>query len=282
MVAAPWQFPPTWPTMMPWTGLSTRIERELGPIDVWVNVAMATVFSPVSELTAEEIERSTKVTYLGQVHGMMAALKRMRTRNRGTIVNVGSALAYRGDSAPGGLLRRQIRHPRLHRLASIRDHPRRPRHPPHDGRPSCREHAAVRLVAEQDGAQGRCRCRRSSSLKSRRGPSSSPPPTERRQIWVGFPTVKAILANRIAPALIDRYLASAGYSGQLTDQDAASRRPVQPFRARSGRLRRAWPVRPAGTPTSWEMFTDRHRAAFGRVPRFGAAFLVGRAFRRTS
>ena len=72
-----------------------RAEAELGPIDVWVNVAMATVFAPVSKLTAEEVERGTKVTYLGQVHGMMSALKRMRVRNRGTIVNVGSALAYR-------------------------------------------------------------------------------------------------------------------------------------------------------------------------------------------
>ncbi len=72
-----------------------RVEQELGPIDVWVNVAMATVFAPVAKLTAAEVERGTRVTYLGQVHGMMAALSRMRTRNRGTIVNVGSALAYR-------------------------------------------------------------------------------------------------------------------------------------------------------------------------------------------
>jgi short-subunit dehydrogenase len=74
---------------------ATRVESDLGPIDVWVNVAMATVFAPVSKLTAREIERGTRVTYLGQVHGMMAALSRMRKRNRGTIVNVGSALAYR-------------------------------------------------------------------------------------------------------------------------------------------------------------------------------------------
>ena len=74
---------------------ASRIERELGPIDAWVNVAMATVFAPVSKLTAQEFERGTKVTYLGQVHGTMAALSRMRTRNRGTIVNVGSALGYR-------------------------------------------------------------------------------------------------------------------------------------------------------------------------------------------
>ena len=72
-----------------------QVERDLGPIDIWVNVAMATVFAPVSQLTAAEVERGTQVTYLGQVHGMMSALKRMRVRNRGTIVNVGSALAYR-------------------------------------------------------------------------------------------------------------------------------------------------------------------------------------------
>ncbi|WP_159014859.1 SDR family oxidoreductase [Acidisoma sp. S159] len=72
-----------------------KVEQQLGPIDVWVNIAMATVFAPVSKLSAKEIERATRVTYLGQVHGMMAALSRMRTRNRGTIVNVGSALAYR-------------------------------------------------------------------------------------------------------------------------------------------------------------------------------------------
>jgi short-subunit dehydrogenase len=74
---------------------ASRIEAELGPIEVWVNVAMATVFAPVSSLTAAEVERGSRITYLGQVHGMMSALKKMRVRNRGVIVNVGSALAYR-------------------------------------------------------------------------------------------------------------------------------------------------------------------------------------------
>ena len=72
-----------------------RVERELGPIDVWVNVAMATVFAPVQKLTAEKFNRGTAVTYLGQVHSVMAALKCMRPLDRGSIVNVGSALAYR-------------------------------------------------------------------------------------------------------------------------------------------------------------------------------------------
>src|SRR6185369_15402747 len=72
------------------------LESALGPIDVWVNDAMVTVFSPVSHITPEEFRRVTEVTYLGFVHGTMAALRHMRPRNRGTIVQVGSALAYRG------------------------------------------------------------------------------------------------------------------------------------------------------------------------------------------
>src|SRR5204863_9521760 len=75
---------------------AARLAAEFGPIGVWVNDAMATVFSPVSEITPEEFQRVTNVTYLGFVHGTMAALRHMRPRNRGTIVQVGSALAYRG------------------------------------------------------------------------------------------------------------------------------------------------------------------------------------------
>src|SRR3954447_3164987 len=75
---------------------SQEIERQLGPIDVWVNNAMTSVFSPVKEMTADEFKRVTEVTYLGVVNGTLTALKRMLPRNRGSIVQVGSALAYRG------------------------------------------------------------------------------------------------------------------------------------------------------------------------------------------
>src|SRR5581483_10059707 len=72
-----------------------RVERELGPIDIWVNDAMVSVFSPIKEMTGEEFKRVTEVTYLGYVYGTLAALKYMLPRDRGTIVHVGSALAYR-------------------------------------------------------------------------------------------------------------------------------------------------------------------------------------------
>src|SRR3954469_3371969 len=73
-----------------------RAEKELGPIDVWVNVAFTSVFAPFSEIEPDEFRRVTEVSYLGYVHGTMAALRRMKPRDRGTIVQVGSALAYRG------------------------------------------------------------------------------------------------------------------------------------------------------------------------------------------
>jgi len=75
--------------------VAERVENEFGPIDVWVNCAMVTIFAPFSEITPEEFQRATEVTYLGFVWGTMAALKRMRARDRGTVVQVGSALAYR-------------------------------------------------------------------------------------------------------------------------------------------------------------------------------------------
>ena len=75
---------------------AVKAEETFGPIDVWVNSAMATVYSPLSDITAEEFRRVTEVTYLGQVYGSLSALRRMRPRNRGTIVNVSSALAYHG------------------------------------------------------------------------------------------------------------------------------------------------------------------------------------------
>jgi NAD(P)-dependent dehydrogenase (short-subunit alcohol dehydrogenase family) len=74
---------------------ASLVEEDLGPIDTWINVAMATVFAPVIEMTAAEYRRVTDVTYLGYVHGTLSALRRMRPRDRGTIVQVGSALAYR-------------------------------------------------------------------------------------------------------------------------------------------------------------------------------------------
>lgn len=249
-----------------------RVERELGPIDVWVNVAMATVFAPVSKLTAAEIRRGTEVTYLGQVHGMMSALKRMRTRGRGSIVNVGSALAYRSvplqsiycgaKFAIRGFtdsLRSEIIHDKLDITVSMVDLP------------------AVNTP-------------QFSWALNKMGKKAQPVPPifqpevparaiyfaafhPRRQTWIGFPTVKAILANRIAPGLIDRYLATAGYTGQLTDETEPADAPSNLFQPVPGDYGAHGRFDAQARDRSWEVFTSRHRNAMWAT--IGVAAVLG-------
>lgn len=127
---------------------SVAVEEAFGAIDVWVNNAMVSVFSPVKDMRPEEFKRVTEVTYLGFVYGTMAALRRMLPRDRGVIVQVGSALAYRAHPAAGGLLRSEARDQGIHRLAPLRADPRRQRGAAHDGASAGAEHAAV-LVGEE-------------------------------------------------------------------------------------------------------------------------------------
>ena len=137
---------------------ANQAESDLGPIDVWVNVAMATVFAPVSKLTYQEVERGTRVTYLGQVHGMMVALSRMRLRNHGTIVNVGSALAYRSVPLQSVYCGAKAAIRGFTEFPPIRNHSRQTGSPSHNGRSPGSEYAAIRLGVEQDGEEGETRC----------------------------------------------------------------------------------------------------------------------------
>lgn len=250
---------------------ATRTEEELGPIDVWVNVAMATVFAPVSKLTAQEFERGTRVTYLGQVHGTMAALSRMRLRNRGTIVNVGSALGYRSVPLQSiycgakfairgftDALRSEIIHDKLKVHLTMVDLP------------------AVN-TPQFDWAMNKM------GVKAKPVAPIFEPEVpvraiyfaathKRREVWVGFPTVKAILANRIAPGLIDRYLASAGYAGQLTDVPLATDAPANLYEPVPGNYGAHGRFDQESKTGSWEMFTDRHRSVFWALAALG---LVG-------
>ncbi|MGI4944253.1 MAG: SDR family oxidoreductase [Janthinobacterium lividum] len=257
-----------------------RVEQELGPIDVWVNVAMATVFAPVSKLTPAEIKRGTEVTYLGQVHGMMAALKRMRPRNQGSIVNVGSALAYRSvplqsiycgaKFAIRGFtdsLRSELIHDKCKVTLTMVDLP------------------AVN-TPQFDWARNKM------GRKAQPVPPIYQPEVParaivfgafhpRRQIWVGFPTVVAVLANRIAPGLIDRYLAKSGYSGQLAQASEPTDAPdnlFQPVRGAYGAHGRFDGRHPR--TGSWEMFTSRHRTAFWAATFVGVAAMAHQLARR--
>jgi short-subunit dehydrogenase len=214
-------------------GAAARIEKALGPIDVWVNNAMATAFAPVAQLTPEEMLRATQVTYLGQVHGTMAALRRMRDRNRGTIVNVGSALAYRAIPLQSAYCAAKFA------VRGFTDALRSELL--HDG-------LSVHITMVQLPALNTPQFDWALN-KMRRRPQPVPPIFQpevaaqailyaathrRREVWVRWPTFKAILANAVAPWVLDRYLGRQGYDGQLTTEPVAPDSPVNLFEAPLG------------------------------------------------
>ncbi|NLT65172.1 MAG: SDR family oxidoreductase [Acidobacteria bacterium] len=195
------------------------IENAFGPIDIWINNAMVTVMSPVSRMKPEEYRRVTEVTYLGSVYGTLAALKRMLPRNQGVIVQVGSALAYRSiplQSAYCG-----AKHALEGFLSSLRTELL------HDG-------SNVRITSVHMPALNTTQF---GWMKNRlpNDPQPVPPIYQpevgaravvyaaqhpRREMFVGISTVGAIVGNRIAPGLLDCYLARTGYESQQTDTPA--------------------------------------------------------------
>jgi NAD(P)-dependent dehydrogenase (short-subunit alcohol dehydrogenase family) len=203
---------------------AARAERELGPIDIWVNNAMASVFSPVMEMKAEEYRRVTEVTYLGYVYGTLAALRRMKPRNRGTIVQVGSALAYR--SIPLQSAYCAAKHAIVGFTESLRCELI------HD-----KSHVHVTMVhmpalntPQFDWVLSRLD-RRAQPVPPIYQPEIAAEAIyfaahhRRRELWVGGPTVKAIVAEKIFPGLLDRILAKRGYSGQQTSEPTRPNRP---------------------------------------------------------
>jgi NAD(P)-dependent dehydrogenase (short-subunit alcohol dehydrogenase family) len=203
---------------------TARAERELGPIDIWINNAMASVFSPVRETPAEEFKRVTEVTYLGYVHGTLSALRRMLPRDRGVIVQVGSALAYRGIPLQAPYC--AAKHAVQGFMDSLRCELL------HDG--SRVQVTMVQLPALNTPQFG--------WVKSRLPRKAQPVPpiyqpevaadaiayaarNLRREFWVGLPTVVAIAGDRIAPAVGDHYLARTGFDAQQTQEPEDPSRP---------------------------------------------------------
>lgn len=192
---------------------AASVEQELGPIDVWVNNAFAGIFSPFMEMSWEEYERVTAVTYFGQVHGTRAALKRMLTRDRGTIVLVGSALAYRGiplQSAYCG-----AKHAIQGFLDSIR--------PELEYRNSKVHVTMVQLPAVNTPQFDWARTHVANKPRPV-GKIYQPEvaaraicfaaKAKRKEIWVGSTTAQAILGDKVASSLLDHYLAEKGVDGQ--------------------------------------------------------------------
>lgn len=196
---------------------AAEVEDRLGAIDIWVNNAMTSVFSPIKEMAPEEFKRVTEVTYLGYVYGSLAALKRMLPRDRGTIVHVGSALAYR--SIPLQSAYCASKHAILGFFAALRTELL------HDG--SHVHTTMVQMPALNTPQFG--------WVKSRLKRKAQPVPPifqpevaaraiyyaahhpERREYYAGWSTVKAIFGNKLLPSLADHYLAHVGYDAQQYD-----------------------------------------------------------------
>ncbi len=203
-----------------------RVHNEVGPIDTWVNVAFTSVFAPFAEIKPAEYKRVTEVSYLGYVYGTMAALRHMRPRDRGTIVQVGSALAYRGiplQSAYCGAkhaiqgFNEALRCELLHAKSGVRV-------------------TMVQMPAVNTP--------QFSWVLSRLPDHAQPVPPiyqpelaaravlfaadhpRRREYWVGTSTVGTLAANAIAPGLLDRYLGRTGFSSQQTGQKRDPDAPV--------------------------------------------------------
>ena len=201
-----------------------RIESELGPIDVWINNAMVSVFSPAIAMTPDEFRRVTDVTYLGVVYGTLTALRRMLPRDTGTIVQVGSALAYRGIPLQSAYCAAK------HAMEGFCDSLRAE---------LLHDDSAVQVTMVHLPALNTPQF---DWVKSRLPRRAKPVPPifqpevaadaivwaakhPRREYFVGFPTIEAIVGDRVAAGLADRYLARHGYDAQQASEPEDSQRP---------------------------------------------------------
>jgi NAD(P)-dependent dehydrogenase (short-subunit alcohol dehydrogenase family) len=244
-----------------------QVESGFGPIDVWVNVAFTTVFAPFREIRPEEYRRVTEVTYMGYVYGTMAALQRMRPRDRGTIVQVGSALAYRGiplQSAYCGAkhaiqgFNEALRCELLHDKSGV--------------------HVTMVQMPAVNTPQF-------SWVLSRLPKQAQPVPPiyqpeiaaaavlyaadhpRRREYWVGGSTVGTLIGNAVAPGLLDRYLARTGFSSQQTEQPRPADQPVNLWEPADGPDGKDFG--PHGrfdsrsTTRSYQLWASQHHGAVG-------------------
>jgi NAD(P)-dependent dehydrogenase (short-subunit alcohol dehydrogenase family) len=249
-----------------------KVERELGPIDVWVNNAMTSVFAPVSELTAAEIKRVTEVTYLGSAYGTLAALRRMLPRDSGVIVQVSSALAYR--SIPLQAAYSAAKHATVGFTDSLRSELI------HDG-------SGVRVSVVDLPALNTPQFDWVRSRLPRRAqpvpPIYQPEVAARAIVWaaehptrelrVGTPTVLATAAQKAIPGLLDWYLARTGFDAQQTDEPETPDRPDNLFAPVAGDRGAHGRFDDRALDHSPETWLATHRAPVGLV----AALFAGSA-----
>jgi len=248
---------------------ASRAEAELGPIDVWVNVAFTSVFAPFTEIKPEEFRRVTEVSYLGYVHGTMAALKRMKPRDRGTVVQVGSALGYRAiplQSAYCG-----AKHAVNGFTESVRTE-------------LLHDHSHVSITVVQMPAVNTPQFSWVLSRLSRRAQPVPPiyqpevaaeavvfaaAHPARKEYWAGGSTAATVFAQKFAAPVLDRYLSRTGYNSQQTDQPETPGRP--------GNLWEPLDEAPGTDHGAHGVFDDRARDHSGHDELSEAAELAGAA-----
>ncbi len=251
---------------------AARVEGTFGPIDVWVNNAMVSVFSPVKEMKAAEYRRVTEVTYLGYVHGTLAALHRMLPRNRGHIIQIGSALAVR--SIPLQSAYCACKHAIVGFTDSLRCE-------------LIHDESDVKLSVVQMPAMNTTQF---TWVKSRlpNQPQPVPPifqpevaasvvlhaattPNPRREYFVGSPTVEAIQAQKFFPGLLDYYLGKTGYRSQQTDQPSPPDRQDNLWNYVPGKHQAHGPFDSRSQDYSAQVYVDLHRGWFA----LGALAVIG-------
>jgi NAD(P)-dependent dehydrogenase (short-subunit alcohol dehydrogenase family) len=246
-----------------------EVQERLGPIDVWVNNAFASVFAPFTEIDPDEFRRVTEVTYLGFVHGTRAALRCMLPRDRGTIVQVGSALAHRGIPLQSAYCGAKHAIQGLHE--SLRCELR------HDG--SNVRVTMVQLPAvntpQFDWVLARLPHRAQpvppiyQPEVAARGILFAADHPERREHWVGGTTVATLLANKVAPGLLDRYLARTGYRSQQSPQPPEPDSPANLWEPADGSGGRDYGAHgrfdDRSHPRSRQLWFSHHRRALTAV-----------------
>jgi NAD(P)-dependent dehydrogenase (short-subunit alcohol dehydrogenase family) len=239
---------------------AAKLEETFGPIDAWVNDAMVSVFSPVKEMKPEEYKRVTEVSYLGYVYGTMAALHRMLPRDRGTIIQIGSALAVRSIPLQSAYCACK------HAIAGFTDSLRCELH--HDK-------SNVQLTMIQMPAMNTVQF---TWVKSRLPDKPQPVPPifqpevaarvvvraaeadrPRREYWVGSSTVEAIVGQMFIPGLLDRYLGDTGYKAQQTGTRDTPERPNNLWNYVPGEHSAHGPFDKRAHRFSAQVFADRHR-----------------------
>ena len=236
------------------------IERELGPIDAWVNNAMTSVFGPFAQIPLEDVRRVTEVTYLGYVHGTRTALDRMRPRDRGVIVQVGSALAFRGIPLQSAYcaakhairgfddsLRAELRHDGSNvRICEV--------HLPAINPPQFRW---VRSLLEREAQPVPPIYQPEVAAEAIAWVLDHP----RRSMWVGPSTVGTIVSSTIAPGVLDRYLARTGYRSQQTQESRDRTRPDNLYAPVERDAGARGPFTDRAHARSVQAWLSRHRSA---------------------